>query len=133
MCSSEKIYLTLRPREDIRNWEQSNADIALHETNRELESQRLELHQADQWADQAQREKISLFGELDMRNRIFHENRQTYPEIEELRRTCCKEIDRARQLRTDELILCEAERDSMFCESALDSDSGLAEQREFLV
>ena len=30
-------------------------------TNRELESQRLELYQATQWADQAQREKISLF------------------------------------------------------------------------
>ena len=28
---------------DIRNWEQRNSDVALHETNRELESQRLEL------------------------------------------------------------------------------------------
>ena len=30
---------------------------ALYETNRELESQSLELYQANQWADQAQREK----------------------------------------------------------------------------
>ena len=50
---------------DIRNCEQRNADIALCETNRELESQRLELNQANQWADQGQREKINLFGELE--------------------------------------------------------------------
>ena len=37
-----------------------NSDIDLHETNRELESQRLELYQANQWADQAQREKNKL-------------------------------------------------------------------------
>ena len=42
---------------NIRNWEQRDSDIALHETNRELESQRLELYQADQWADQAQKRK----------------------------------------------------------------------------
>ena len=40
---------------DRRNWEQRNADIALCETKRQLESQRLELYQANQWADQAQR------------------------------------------------------------------------------
>ena len=42
---------------DTRNWEQRNADIALYETNRELESQRLELYQANKWADQAQMRK----------------------------------------------------------------------------
>ena len=47
---------------DMRNWEQRNADIALYEIKRELESQRLELYQANQWADQAQREKINLCG-----------------------------------------------------------------------
>ena len=49
--------------------------MALYETNRELGSQRLDLYQANQWADQAREEKISSFGELDMRNRIFQENR----------------------------------------------------------
>ena len=58
---------------DKRNWEQIYAGIALHETNRELESQRLELYQANQWADQGQRERVYLFGELEMRNRIFQE------------------------------------------------------------
>ena len=42
---------------NISNWEQRDSDIALHETNRDLESQRLELYQADQWADQAQKRK----------------------------------------------------------------------------
>ena len=49
---------------DIRNWEHRNFDIAFFEINRELESERLELYQANQWADQAQREKINLCGEL---------------------------------------------------------------------
>ena len=39
--------------------------MALHETDRELESQTLEMHQANQWADQAEREKIDLCGELE--------------------------------------------------------------------
>ena len=52
---------------DIRNWEQRDACMALHETSRELESQRLELYQA-------QREKIILCGAKEMRNRLFQEN-----------------------------------------------------------
>ena len=37
--------------------------------NQQLESQRLELYQANQWADQAQRENSRLFGELSTKNR----------------------------------------------------------------
>ena len=37
----------------IRNRKQRNSDMALCETNRELESQRLKLYQANPWADQA--------------------------------------------------------------------------------
>ena len=97
---------------DIRHWEQRNADIALYET-RELESQRLELYQANQWADQdqAQREKIHLCGELGMRNRIFQERRaRDCQEIEDLRRICCEETDRARQLRKLMTCLCNRKR-----------------------
>ena len=48
--------------------------------------------------------KISLYGELEMRNRLFRENQaKDCQEIEELRRTCCEEADRARQARIDEL------------------------------
>ena len=76
---------------NIRNWEQRN-------------SQRLELYQANQWADQGQREKIHSCGELKMRNRLFQENRAgDCQEIEERRRICCEEADRARRLRIDEL------------------------------
>ena len=59
---------------DRRNWEQRDAVVALYESNRELKSQRLELHQATQCADQAQRENTNLFGASDMRNRIFQNN-----------------------------------------------------------
>ena len=75
-------------------------------TIRELETQRLELHQANQWADQAQREKTNLCGESDMRDILFRETRaRNCQEIEELRRICCKETDRARRVRIDELSL----------------------------
>ena len=46
---------------EIRNWETRNSDIALHETHQELESQRLQLQQANQWADQAQKEREDKF------------------------------------------------------------------------
>ena len=89
---------------EVKHWEKRNSDIALHETNQEFESQRLQLQQANQWADQAQRDKISLCGELEMRNRLFRENQaKDCQEIEELRRICCEETDRARQAKIDEL------------------------------
>ena len=88
---------------DIRTWEQRHDDIALCEINQEFESQRLEFYQANRWADQAPRERYDSFGESDMRNRIFQENRaRDCQEIEELRRICCEETDRARQMRIDE-------------------------------
>ena len=40
---------------EIRRWQQKSSERALYETHRELESQRLELHQANQWADQFQK------------------------------------------------------------------------------
>ena len=56
---------------EVKQWEKTNSDTALCEINQEFESQRLQLQQANQWADHAQREKISLCGELEMRNRLF--------------------------------------------------------------
>ena len=54
--------------------------------------------------DQAQRDKISLYGEVELRNRLFQENHaRDCQKIEELRSTCCEEADRARQARIDEL------------------------------
>ena len=53
---------------ETRKWEKTSSDLALYETNRELESRRLELYQAHQWADQAQRERINLYGVWRRRN-----------------------------------------------------------------
>ena len=51
----------------------------------EFVSQRLQLQQANQWVDQAQRDRISLHGELEMRNRLFQEDHaRDCQEIEEL-------------------------------------------------
>ena len=84
--------------------EQKGSELALCHTHQELASQRLQQHQANQWADQALREKISLCGKLDMRNRLFNESRtESCQEIEELRRICCEDTDRARRARIDEL------------------------------
>ena len=85
-------------------WEKKNSDFAFQEINQEFESQQFQLHQASRWADQAQRDKISLYLELEMRSRLFHENHaRDCQEIEELRSICCEEADRARQARSDEL------------------------------
>ena len=56
---------------EVKHWEKRNSDIALHEINQEFESQRLQLQKANQWADKAQRDKISLHGDLEMRKRLF--------------------------------------------------------------
>ena len=87
---------------EARNMEKRKSDIALQEIHQEFESQRVQLHQACRWADQAQRDKISLYGELELRNRLFQENHaKDCQNIEDLRRICCEETDRARQARID--------------------------------
>ena len=48
--------------------------------------------------------KISLYGALELRNRVFEEDRaRDCQEIEEWRKICCEDTDRARQARIDEL------------------------------
>ena len=86
-------------------------EIALNESDRELESLRLQLHQANKRADNAQRERMNLCGELEMRNELFQESgTHDCQEIEELRRRCCEENDGARQAKLDEWSL-QQERD----------------------
>ena len=55
--SSKLIWMFKEECAAQRRLSERNSDIALYETNRELESQRLELYQANPWADHAQREK----------------------------------------------------------------------------
>ena len=103
--AQQKLY-EAEAEAEARNWEKRNSDISLHEINQEFESQRFQLRQARRWADQAQRDKISLYGELELRTRLFHEDHaRDCQETEELRRSCFEETDRARQARNDELSL----------------------------
>ena len=94
-CTAQRRSSEAEADVDIRNWEQRDSDITLDETNRKLEPQRLELYQANQWVDEAQRENINLCGELEKTD----SSKKVAKEIEELRRICCEETDRVRQLR----------------------------------
>ena len=94
----------MKLRVEARFWEKRNSDFSFEEINQEFESQRFQPHQASRWADQAQRDKISLYGEMEVRNWLFKEDQaRDCQEIEELRRICCEEKDRARQATIDEL------------------------------
>ena len=66
-----KAFTKLRQTWRSKNWERRDSDIALYEINQEFASQRFQLQQANHWANQAQRRKISLHGELEMRKRLF--------------------------------------------------------------
>ena len=91
---------------EARNWGKRNSHIAFQEINQEFESQRFQQHQASRWTDQAQRDMISLYGELKLRNRLCQEDHaRDCQEIEELRKICCEEAVRARQARSDELFM----------------------------
>ena len=91
---------------DRKSWERRNSFFALNETNQQLESKRLELYHADQWAYQAHMEDNRLFGEVTTKNRTYQEcHAKDCQQIEELRRVYCQEAERARQLRTDALSL----------------------------
>ena len=80
------------------------AQRKLYEAEPKVEA-RIQLLQASRWANQAQRETRSVCtGELELRNGLFQDNHaRDCQEIEELRRICCEEANRARQARSDEL------------------------------
>ena len=103
--AQQKLYQT-EAEIEVTNCEKGNQNYALQEIVQEFESQRFQLHQANRWADQAQRDKICLYGELDLKNRLFQENRaRDCQEIEELRKICCEETHQARQARSEGLSL----------------------------
>ena len=87
----------------------------------DFESQRFQLHQASRWAEQGQRDNISLCVEL--RIRLFQEDHaRDCPEFEELRSICCEDTDRARQARNDELSTHQ-ERDPTTVSQSIDSST----------
>ena len=105
--AQQKLY-EAEAQVQTRNWEKKNSDIAFQEINQEFESQRFQLRQASRWTDQAQRDKNSLYGELELRTRLFQEDLARYcQEMEELRGSCCEETDQVRQARIDELSMHE--------------------------
>ena len=76
---------------DCQNLAPRNSDYVLIESRRELESQRRQLLEANQWPDQAQRERIHLCSELETKNRLHQEcYARSCQEIEEMRRRCYK-------------------------------------------
>ena len=101
--AARKRLTEAEPEMEIRRRELKSSEMALYEPHRELESQKLQLDLANDWADQPQREKINLCGGLDLRNRLYQESQvRTCHQIEALRRTCCEETSRVRELKIDE-------------------------------
>ena len=86
------------------SWGRRNADwAAVYGINSQLESQKTELHHAHQWACQTQMESRIMFEELTTKSKLYQENHALdCMEIEELRRLCREETERARQLRADD-------------------------------
>ena len=73
-----------------------------HESGIQLQSQGMDLYQANQLTDQSRRAKSWLCEESEMRNRAFQDDRvKSYQERQELKRIT--EAESARQLRIYEL------------------------------
>ena len=71
---------------EIQNSEPRNSEHAMFESQRELESHRRQLLKGNQWADQAQRERIHLCGESEMKDHLHQESyARSCREIEELK------------------------------------------------
>ena len=100
--AQRKFYLTEYDVEN-QNLERRNSEYALLQSQRELESQRRQLLEANQWADHAQRERTHLCSELEMKNRLHQEcYARSCQEIEELRRRCYKEEHEVTQRKMNE-------------------------------
>ena len=70
-CAAQTKLSEAQSELDRREWKMQNADRALYDTGIQLQSQRMELDQANQLTDQTQREKSWLCDELEMRNESF--------------------------------------------------------------
>ena len=83
--------------------ERRNSEYALIESQRELQSERRQLLEANQWADQDQRERIHLCSELKMKKRLHQESyAKSCREIEELKRRCYQAENTDNQRRLEE-------------------------------
>ena len=60
---------------EARKWEKKISDTVFQEINQELR----------RWADQARRDKISLYGDMELRSRLFQEDHaRDCQEVEEM-------------------------------------------------
>ena len=83
------VKIHFRVQHEDQNLERKTLEYALFEPQRDLESQRLQLLKANQWANQGQRERIHLCSELEKKNRLHQESyARSCQEIEELKRSC---------------------------------------------
>ena len=82
---------------DRMTWDERNYDsAAVHGINSQLESQKSELHHANQWTCQAQMESRRLFEELTTKSKLYQENHALdCMEIEELWRICHEETEKS--------------------------------------
>ena len=117
---------------EIQNLERRNSECALIESQRELQSQRLQLLEANQWADQAQRERIHLCSELEMKNRLHQEcYARSCQEIEELKRRCDQEENAVRQRKLEEFDV-QQDQESRTASVLRDQFRKLQERLEFI-
>ena len=70
---------------EIQNLKRRNSEHASTETQRELESQRQQLLEANQWADQAQRERIQVCSELEMKSRLHRKDFSDFEELDSMK------------------------------------------------
>ena len=87
---------------EIQNLDRRSSEYAVMESRRELECQRRQLLEANLWADQAQRERIHLCSELEMKSRLHQEcYARSCREIEELKTRCYQEENTEKQRRLE--------------------------------
>ena len=123
--SKKCLKLRLKLRQEIGRRE------AFLEINQEFENDFSYIKQVDGQI-RLRETKSACIGELALRNRLFQEDHaRDCHEIEESRRICCEETDRARQARIDELSMHQEE--SYVCESINDSDAKITQQSKLLV
>ena len=117
---------------ETRNWKKRNSDFTFQEINQEFESQRFQLHQVSRWTDQTQRDKISLYGELELRN--THLPRNHVRITQELKTwevfVTKKQIEQDKQELMNYLCI---KRESWDRESIIDPRFRITEQSKFLV
>ena len=101
--SVQRKFFSTEYNMEIQNLERRNSEYALFESQREHESQRRQLLEANQWAHQAQRQRIHLCSELEMKNRLHQEcYARSCQEIEESKRRCYKDENEVTNATKDE-------------------------------